>query len=286
MITRVLARRGSDQDGFTIIEVVVAAVIGLLVIGASAALFITGNNNSVAAQRQAELISVADQQIENVRQEVKTKGFAALAMSGLPQALPSSISNTAYSSSTPVDPNSFVATATGCGGSGGKEFLIEANYDNTSEGVPANAQNSSTPGVLPWSSCTDTSTQIGEPLQILTGGFVTPQQNGVTVGSDTATVDTYVTDTYVGCNSSFSGCPTVSNGVVGCNSASSWPTSTTASTPCADARRVIVAVILNNHGRNNIGQNSPVYVSTIFANPTPSNEPTGTLGLTLGANIG
>jgi hypothetical protein len=29
-----------------------------------------------------------------------------------------------------------------------------------------------------------------------------------------------------------------------------------------------------------------VYVSTVFTNPTPSNEPTTSIGLTLGLNIG
>jgi type II secretory pathway pseudopilin PulG len=279
--------RWRSEGGFTLIEVIIAAAVAVVVIGASALLFVAGSNGSLSSQRQSELIAVADQQIENIRQLVKTKGFDALAMSGQPAGLPSSISNVAYSSTSPVDPNSFVATATGCGGSGGKELLIEANYDNTSEGVPVNPQSSTAPGVLPWSNCTSSSTQVGEPLEILSGGFVTPQQNAVTVGSDTATVDTYVTDTYVGCNSGgFSGCPSTSGGVVGCNSSSTWPTSTTASTSCADARRVTVAVVMNDHGRNNIGPNTPVYVSTVFTSPTPSNEPTTSIGLTLGLNIG
>jgi prepilin-type N-terminal cleavage/methylation domain-containing protein len=281
-----MSRLRSDA-GFTLIEVIVAAAIAVIVIGASALLFVAGNNGSLSSQRQSELIAVADQQIENIRQLVKTKGFDALAMSGQPAALPSSISNVAYSSTSPVDPNSFVATATGCGGSGGKELLIEANYDNTSEGVPVNPQGSGTQGLLPWSNCTSSSAQVGEPLEIISGGFVTPQQNNVAVGSDTATVDTYVTDTYVGCNSGgFGGCPSTSGGVVGCNSSSTWPTSTTTSTTCADARRVTVAVVMNDHGRNDIGPNTPVYISTVFANPSPSNEPTTSIGLTLGLNIG
>jgi hypothetical protein len=270
-----------------LIEVVVAAAIGVLVIGASTMLFVAGNDSSASSQRQSQLIAVADQQIENLRHEAKTQGFGALAMNGQPQALPSSISNTTYSSTAPVDPNTFVSTVTGCGGSGGKELLIEANYDNTSEGLPVNPQNTATSGVLPWSNCTSTTSQVAEPLEILSGGFVQPQQNSVTVGSDTATVDSYVTDTYVGCNSGgFTGCPSTTGGVVGCNSSSSWPTTTAASTTCADARRVVVAVVLNNHGRSNIGPNTPVYVSTIFTNPTPSNTPTNSIGLTLGVNIG
>ena len=275
------------ESGFTVFEALLAGVLAVIIIGAAATLFISNDDNALSAQRQSELIAVADQQIENLRQQVKTKGFAALAMNGQPLALPSSIANSTYSPASPVDPNGFVATATGCGGSSGKELLIQANYDNTSEGVPVNPQATSSGGVVPWSNCTNTSSQVGEPLEILTGGFVAPQQNSVSVGSDTATIDTYVSDTYVGCNSgTFGGCPSTAAGVIGCNASSAWPTTTTTSTACADARRVIVAVILNNHGRNDVGPNTPVYVSTIFTNPIPSNEPTNTLGLTLGVQIG
>jgi hypothetical protein len=54
---------------------------------------------------------------------------------------------------------------------------------------------------------------------------------------------------------------------------------------------VIVAVVMNNHGyatggRSEIGPNSPVYVSTIFTNPNPSNSPDNPAGVTLGLNIG
>jgi type II secretory pathway pseudopilin PulG len=276
-----------SQAGFTVIEALLAGVLGAIIIGAAAALFVNNNDHALSAQRQSELIAVADQQIENLRGQVKAKGFAALAMSGQPQALPSSIANTASSATSPVDPNTFVATVTGCGGSGGQELMIQANFDDTTEGVPVNPQSTSKSGVLPWSNCTSTTSQVGEPLEILSGGFVTPQQNNVSVGSDTATVDTYVTDTYVGCNSgSLGGCPTTTGGIVGCNSSSSWPTSTSASTACADARRVVVAVVLNDHGRRNIGQNTPVYVSTIFTNPVPSNAPQNSIGLTLGGTIG
>jgi hypothetical protein len=71
----------------------------------------------------------------------------------------------------------------------------------------------------------------------------------------------YVTDTYVGCTSA-------------------------ASTCAGDARRLIVAVVPDNHGRLDIGQNSPAYVSTIFTNPVPSNQSNSSIGLTLGLNIG
>jgi hypothetical protein len=49
---------------------------------------------------------------------------------------------------------------------------------------------------------------------------------------------------------------------------------------------VIVAVVMNRHGRYNIGPSAPVYVSAVFTNPTPSNEPTNSLGINLGVQLG
>ncbi len=281
----------SDR-GFTLVEVLVAALLMSLIVGAMAAMFLHGSDASVATQRQSQMISIADQQIENIRGQVKTSGFNKLAMSGQPAALPGTITNSSYSSTLNADPNAFVKSVTGCGSSN-EELLIESNFNNTGEGVPLNPANTSKSSLLPWVSCTNTGTltgtgaQIGEPLQILSNGFVTPQQS-LTVGTDTFVVDTYVTDTYVGCNSSGLGnCPTTSSGSVSCGS---WP-STTASTTCGDARRVIVAVILkqpgySGHARYDFGPTSPVYVSTVFTNPSPSNEPTSSIGFTIGGTIG
>ena len=124
---------------------------------------------------------------------------------------------------------------------------------------------------------------VTEPLEIITTGFAQAQQTNVTVGTEKATVDTYVTDTYVGCTSTLGGCPTVSsNTVSGCT----FPTTINSSTTCADARRVIVAVVPSASARQDAAQNSPVYISTVFTNPTPSNAPTSAIGITLGGDIG
>ncbi len=64
-----------------------------------------------------------------------------------------------------------------------------------------------------------------EPLVVQAGGIVTQKQT-VTVGSDTATVYTYVTDTYIGCSTALGNC----------------------SAAAGDARRVVVAVLLGNGG--------------------------------------
>jgi type II secretory pathway pseudopilin PulG len=231
------------------LEVLVAALISAIIIGAGAELFSIGNDSSLGAQRQSALIAVADQQIENIRQAVKTGGFAALAMSSAPAA--ASNSTLSYSTTAHTDPNDFVSSSSGCG-STNSGYLIEANYDSTSEGIA--------PGVASWSGCTTGA----EPLVVQSGGVVTPKQTNVPVGSDTATVYTYVTETYVGCSSSLGSCTAAAG----------------------DARRVIVAVLPHNGGRYDIGQNSPVYLSTIFTNPVPTNQINNSIGLTLGVNLG
>jgi type II secretory pathway pseudopilin PulG len=243
-------RRVGDA-GFTIVEVMVAAMIAVIVIGASAMLFSKGSASSVASQRQSELIAVADQQIEQIRQQLKTNpnGFSALAMSTAPAA--GTNSTEAGNSGTHTDPNDFVVSSSGCGSSNAG-YLIESNYDNTSEGVDAS--------VPSWTGCP----AGAEPLAVQTGGIVTPKQTGVTVGSDTATVYRYVSDTYVGCSSSLGSCTSAAG----------------------DVRRVTVAVLLDNHGRSDIGPNSPVYLTTMFANPVPTNQVNSSIGLTLGASIG
>jgi type II secretory pathway pseudopilin PulG len=285
-VSRAQPRTPADERGYTIVEVVIGALILALVIGAAATVFVSGNDTGLAAQRQGLAISVADQQIETIREEVKASGFNRLALSGAPQSLPAGFSTTNYNPSLPEDPNTFVSSATGCGSSN-EQFLVQANYDNTAEGQPHNPNPgyAGGPAVTPWANCADTSTQVGEPLEVLSGyGFVTPQQT-VSVGSgETAIVDSYVTDTYVGCNSvGWGGCPTINgSGAVAC---SSWPTSA-GGTACGDARRVVVAVLLQNHGRFDIGPGGPLYVSTVFTNPVPSNEPSSAVGFDLGVHVG
>jgi len=274
--------RRRSEHGFTLIEVLMAALILVLVIAAASALFVRGSDASLSTQRESQAISIADQEIETIREQVKTDGFDSLAMSSQPSTGSSgTLANDGLTGlgSTHTDPNYFVSTGQNGCGSSNAGYAIEADWDDTSQG-PAS-------GVTPFSGCTDTASAIDEPLEVLSGGFVTPQQTNVTVGSYTATIDTYVTDTYVGCNASLGGCPvTTSGSVSGC----SWPSGTSASTTCADARRVIVAVVVNggyaSDHRAEIGPNSPVYVSSVFTNPDPSNSPDNPAGVTLGLNIG
>jgi len=250
-------RHRPGEAGFTVIEALVAMVLAILSIGAVAELFVTGNDSSLSAQRQTQLLAVADRQIEQIRQLVKTNpiGFAALAMSAAPAAGTSATLTGMPNVHT--DPNYFVTAAAGCGPNAGG-YQIEANFDNTSEGTSTT--------VPAFSSCP----AAVEPLVVRAGGIVLPKQTGVVVGSGTATVYGYVTATNIGCAG---GSADYVAGVAG---------------SCyADARRVVVAVLLDTPGgRTNVGQASPAYVSTIFTNPVPSNQPNSSIGLTLGLNIG
>ncbi|HEY5318718.1 MAG TPA: type II secretion system protein [Solirubrobacteraceae bacterium] len=244
--------RAREERGDTLIEVAVAALIAITLISALTGLFLSGNDETLAAQRQTELIGVADQQIENIRDAVKVNGFSALAMKTAP-VTGSSTTLTYSGGHTYIDPNHFVVSS--CGANGG--YTIENNYDNTSQGTAT---------IASWTGCP---TGV-EPLVVLSTGIVTAQQTSVAVGAGTATVDSYVTDTNVG--------------------ACATPTATTctgaATTPTGDARRVIVAVKLNGVTRYDRGDNSPVYVSTIFTDPVPSNQANASVGLSLGTQIG
>lgn len=226
------------MNGFSMIEVMIAMLLSVIVAGATAELLVTGSHASGASQRQTELVAVADQQIENIRQQVKTNaaGFASLAMTSAPSH-----------STDPTNPNYFV-------GDSNTSYLIENNYDVPSAGTVT--------GVPTFTGVT----AGAEPLYVSAGGFVMPLQTGVQVGGSTATasVYSYVTSTFVGCNTAALG-----------------------GTCAGDARRVVVAVKLDQVGSNkNLGQNTPTYASTTFTNPVPSNQPNSTVGITLGLNVG
>jgi type II secretory pathway pseudopilin PulG len=268
---RARRRAASREDGFTVVEVIVAMALAVILIGALTNLFITGNNSALSAQRHSQLIAVADQQIEKIRQLVKTSssGFAGLALSAAPAADPTLTANATFESNgvAYLDPYHFVSTAGNCGPSN-LGYTIETNYDNTAEGTLASvpAFSGCPAGVEPLLVKTGAAGTYGTPVV----GFVSPGPTTVTVGSGTASVYTYVTATSLGCS------PGSSDYVAGAAGA------------CfADARRVTVAVrLLTSNNRSDIGPTTPVYVSTIVSNPVPSNQTNSSTGITLGLNIG
>jgi type II secretory pathway pseudopilin PulG len=228
-----------DERGFTLVEVLVTMMVTLLVIGGIATTFVQNNDSALAGQRQAQLLSVAQQQIEKVRNTVSRYGFSALALNAKPAAPTDAVLPT-----SPTDPNDYIKNWSSVSPS----YLIETNYNQSTSGQITSAPST------------------GEPLEIdtTTPGQISPKATGVTVGSGTATVYTYVTQATVPCNTTVLG---------GC--------------AADDARRVTVAVLLDNTtGSQSIGPNTPVYMSTIFSNPIPSNQPSSAIGLRLGLNIG
>jgi prepilin-type N-terminal cleavage/methylation domain-containing protein len=243
-IGRRLAAPGRDARGFTLIEVLVAMLVTLVVIGAMSTTFIQNNDSALAGQRQAQLYSVAQQQIEKIRTIVSRYGFSALALTAKPTAPTDAVLPT-----NPTDPNDFIRNWS----SSSPSYLIEINYNDSTQGQISSVASNN-----------------GEPLEIsATTGQVTPSATA-TVGSGTATVYTYVTQATVPCLTRATALTGVAN-------------------TCAadDARRVVVAVKLANPTTSqSIGPNAPVYVSTVFSNPIPSNQPSSAIGLHLGLNIG
>src|SRR5437660_4822892 len=151
-----MRRAAAGEDGLSLIEVVVAALMLALVGATAAAFFVTGNDNAVASQRQSQLLGLLGQQMQVLRQDVKTLGFNKLAMSGSPSALPSGFPSTSYASTINADPGALVASASGCGSSN-QELLLQANDDNTAEGIPSSYSAGGTPSTIPlaaWAGCT------------------------------------------------------------------------------------------------------------------------------------
>jgi prepilin-type N-terminal cleavage/methylation domain-containing protein len=275
------------ESGFTLIEVMVAALI--LVIGAVAlaTVLINGQNESASTVQESQLINVADQQIEQVRAGVAESGFDALGLrfsAGFP-----AVSNAAVKR-TFRDPDKFVPPGSTC-------FEIASDYDNVS--VTGSSPYATAPtGFTPWGACGPLDVDA-EPLQLLsTSGTLTPLisvsstvgacPTGSTAlvtpctvtltGGPTVTVYTFVTDTYECTTTSgttATSCPPLSGGAV--PTTCTLSSSTAGSTPCSDARRVTVAIVPNvNHALSRV---TPIYLSSIFTNPTPSSSGSGTLGL-------
>ena len=288
-----LSRR-SKQDGFTLIEVMVAALILVIGMTALASVLIGASNQAAAAVTESQLTNLADQQMELVRVDVADSGFPELAMSAMPTAATLPSGTAALRQSTYTDPDGWVAQGTVGAASNAACFQIQANYDSGTTAAPP-------VGFNPWSNCQSSG---AEPLAVVTQSTsgalvqVSTQGSGTwTAGSwpppacpaapavaspctqtlgtgRSAVIYTFVTYTYSGCsvaNPSQAGCPSVSTStgtVTGCTSAASFPTSPLASTVCGDSRRVTVVVL--PVGTHAVSRQTPLYLSSVFTNPSPS----------------
>ena len=238
------------------VEVLVGAVMAALVIGAVAMGMVSNSDSALATQRQAQLVAVVQNRMENIRQlfaqNYASSGFSSLALSenptkGADASLPKS----------PADPNDFITpyvsgynTAT----SGTTEgFLLEKNYNATTEGT------------------IDGGSTLTETLQVdTTKGRIAPvtyvdlstgtsysSAASVPSGHTYAIVNTYITLSKVMTSTSSTSCSTTSG--TGSNA--------------SDARRVIVAARLSSAtAHTNLGSRTPQYATTLLTNPIPSNQ--------------
>ncbi|HEX4108821.1 MAG TPA: type II secretion system protein [Solirubrobacteraceae bacterium] len=259
--------RARAEDGMTLIEVVVATLLIALSVAALGDLFATGNASSLGTQREAQLLGVANQALESIRDQVKTSsvGFNGLALSSAPATganCPSYDCTASSVPSNPSDPNDFVTSSGNC-------LLVETNWNAAGSGGQG-----ALPGLDSYSGC-GASASSAEPLVVcasggscatgVSTGFVAPQTT-----IDGYTVDQYVTETDAGCNSSLA----VTCGAGGAQSG-------------IDARRVVIAVLPGTSTATAAtSQDKPVWLSTILTNPVPSNQPNASTGLTVGLQLG
>jgi prepilin-type N-terminal cleavage/methylation domain-containing protein len=317
----------TDQRGFTLIEVLVAALILVIAFTALAVVFTNGQNEASADVEESQLINLADQQIEQLRGLVESSpnGFDSLALSGPP--ISQSTVTVQNDQNTFQDPTQFVITGTpDC-------YEIDSNYDNLAS-TSSRPYGAPPAGFTAWSDCA----ADGEPLEVIPSSALITEQGtrnqscalgpgnepstlnspcvaSLTVGNggQKALFDvyTFVTDTYVGCGSGATtsttavvttsttsaaySCAPVSGGSVTASqcatasavSSGTFGTTSTASSPCADARRVIVAVVPEpTTVHSALERLTPVYVSSIFTNPIPTgSDESGTVGISLGAGL-
>jgi type II secretory pathway pseudopilin PulG len=282
--------RVRSQAGFALLDVLVAGFVLAIALAGLAGILIGSEGEASAEVTQSQLINVADQQIEQVRAAVAANGFNALALTAAPTPY-----TTWSTEQTWADPAEFVQTDSSCGY--GYAFEILQNYDVSSSSAP--------PGFTTWSGCGT----AGEPLQILSGGLIavpngtSPPACSSTVidnacietlsHGESVQVDTFVTDSYIGCGTNTEAvttisCPNATTGSVANCAANStttptFPTSTSSSTSCADVRRVVVAVVPPNTAGAKTSPTTPLYVSTMFTDPDPAAVEQGAIGIGIGA---
>jgi len=160
------------EDGFTLIEVVMAASLAIITVLAIGGTLSKSVFNSIGHQRQAATLSIAQREVEQMRQTVATYGFDALAMSGQPGA-----PTAGALASNPSNPDDFVTGH----GTPSVAYKIMENFHSTGGGVATGTPASGEPLI------------VGGTVTYPTTGRVTPVTTNVTSGRVAATVYRYVT---------------------------------------------------------------------------------------------
>jgi prepilin-type N-terminal cleavage/methylation domain-containing protein len=249
-----------DDQGFTMIEVIIAMFIAVIVIGALAVGFVGASDGVTSAQTETQLIAVADQHIEQIRQLVDADGFDALALTSNPAGPePSTLP------ADPSDPDDYVTgwsstypAATWTPSSATVEgYLIESNFNNSALGTIDGGTTFSEPLLVngAWNYTSGTTTSEGQ----------VPQTFTVTLPSgEVVTGHVYITATTVPCAA----------------------TGTLLGTSCTgDARRLIVAVQDQSPAGRTDVPTAPEYTSTIIVRGEPANQQNLSNGLEVGVGV-
>jgi type II secretory pathway pseudopilin PulG len=230
------------------IELVVAVFLSAIVIGALSELFVISNDSSFSNQRQLSATAVLQQQMEQIHQTVAQYGFSAVALTSAPAGPTDSPLPT-----DPTNPDDFVGSS-GCA----ETLTVESNYNLTSESLPSG--DTLSPESMLVNGCTVSGNAItgGQlaPVQYkdLSTGTLYSSSSSVPSSDPYAAIYAFVTQTTaVGCNTALGSCT-------------------------GDARRLVVAVLMHKVA-NDIGPSYPIYATSVFTNPVPSDEPTSASGL-------
>lgn len=253
-----------SHAGFSLIEVLIGTFITIVIASAMALGMANNEESALATQRQAQVVAVLQDRIEWVRQLLResytSKGFSAVALTQNPAKPEQSTLPT-----DPSDPDDFLThystTYTTAGASGTPEgFLVEKNYNNTSEGV---VKNTSSEGETLEVDPTNGQIPPVSYIDVVTGKSFSAASE-VPAGDTYATVNTYVTLAKEVVSSAESSCTT---------------TADTGSTT-TDARRVVVAARIIPAGSGTYA-GKPQYSTTLLTNPIPSNQCQAATGLPL-----
>ena len=156
-----ISRRLRSEQGFGVVEVVVAAAVLLMIAGATLATLTEAEQSSSAAEQHEAAVSLAQREVEKLRQN----GWSGLGLVNTPTG------TAASPDPNPDDPREYVS---------GGNYLVKANWRRRSSGPP--------PGV----------SGTGEPFVVLPGG-ASPGPTRVTSGGHSFDVYRYVTWVNITC---------------------------------------------------------------------------------------